>query len=122
MSASVKHAAWCSGHVSSHHDPSQGKEGTKAQLPTRLGPPARKARGRGSPEAMGLGLTSGCSHQEDVIASHAFLQDLLTHHLQQAVGHQHLEVSAGLPRQQNLLGRQVMVCALWPETALPLIW
>lgn len=104
-SASVKHSEWCSGHVSCHHDPSQGKEGTEAQLPMSLGPSAGKARGGRSPGAVGLGLTRGCSHQEDVITSHAFLQDLLTHHLQQAVGHQHLEVSAGLPRQQNLFGR-----------------
>ena len=54
---------------------------------------------------MGLDLAEGHSHQEDVVTGHALLQDLLTHHLQQAVGHQHLEVSAGLPSQQNLHGR-----------------
>lgn len=104
MNASVKHSEWCSGLVGFLHDPSQGKEGTKAQLPMSLGPSAGKVQGGESPEAVGLGLTRGCSHQEDVIASHALLQDLLTHHLQQAVGHQHLEISAGLPCQQNLLG------------------
>lgn len=54
---------------------------------------------------MGQGLARGCSHQEDVITGHTLLQDLLTHHLQQAVGHQHLEVSARLPGQQNLHGQ-----------------
>lgn len=68
------------------------------------------------------GLARGCSHQEDVIAGHALLKDLLPHHLQQAVGHQHLEVSAGLPGQQNLRGWGIVAFTLWPETTLPFGW
>lgn len=103
MSASVKHSVWCSGHVSSLMILPRAKRAPKPSSLQAWGLRQGKRGGRGVPRSRGLGLTRGCSHQEDVITSHAFLQDLLTHHLEQAVGHQHLEVSAGLPRQQNLL-------------------
>lgn len=56
------------------------------------------------------------AHQEDGVAAHVLQQGLLAHHLQHAVGHQHLEIPAGLPRQQNLWAASKAEDSKLPQT------